>query len=200
MSLVLKINTEPSAEPLSATDIYDQSRIDGTDEAVLLAAYIAAARQHVENVTGRALLTQTWDMYLDDWPANGVIKLPKPPLVSVTHIKYTDSDDTESTFSADYYSVDTNSVPGRIVLDYGESWPTDTLATNNPITIRFVAGYGADSTSVPDPILHAMKLLVGSWFENRESLLVGPAGLEIMEVPMGFRALLANYTDYTVWS
>jgi len=42
----------------------------------LLNAIITAAREHVEDITRRALLTQTWNYYLDRFPSTNFIKLP----------------------------------------------------------------------------------------------------------------------------
>jgi hypothetical protein len=58
-------------------------------------------------------------------------------------VKYTDTDDDETTFSSSYYSVDTDDEPGRIVLDYGQSWPSVALSPLNPIEVQFVCGYFA---------------------------------------------------------
>lgn len=37
---------------------------------------IAEARQYVEDITRRKILTQTWEYYLDEWPSVNYIKLP----------------------------------------------------------------------------------------------------------------------------
>jgi hypothetical protein len=45
---------------------------------------------------------------------------------------------------------------GRIVLPYGESWPSGTLYPSNPITIRYVAGW-TTAELVPKNIKSAVK-------------------------------------------
>ena len=55
--------------------------------------------------------------------------------------------------------------------------------------IRFVAGYGDDSESVPDQFAQAIRLIVGHWYENREAV-QDTRRLEIMEIPMGATDLL----------
>ena len=60
----------------------------------LLDGDIEASRERVEDETRRALLTQTWDMHLDEFPAENFIDLPFGNLQSVTHVKYTESDGT----------------------------------------------------------------------------------------------------------
>ena len=74
-------------------------------------------------------------------------------------------------------------------LAYGADWPRENLYPTNPVNIRFTAGFGG-AADVPGPVVAAMKLLVGHWYENRENSLVG---VSVNELPMGVTALLANY-------
>lgn len=187
----MTIQTEPAAEPVSTDDAKLHLRVDIDDDDDLIDALVKAAREHVEIITRRALITQTWDYYLDEFPTGSVIEIPRPPLQSVTHVKYTDKDGTESTFSSASYHVDTDGEPGRIVLKYGESWPGDTLQTSNPIVVRFVAGYGESGASVPEAIIQAIKLLVGHYYENREAVYGGRG--QAMMLPSGVDALLWGY-------
>jgi len=167
--------TAPAVEPVLLAGIKPHIRLTDTDtdSNSYIDSLLTVARQVVEQMCNRALITQTWEVYLDEWPGGDFIELPKGSLQSVTSIKYTDSDDDESIFSSDDYSVDTGSMLGRVVLMSGESWPTVTLATNNPIVIQFVCGYGAAGSDVPGPINQAIKFMVADYFENRETVVVG---------------------------
>jgi uncharacterized phiE125 gp8 family phage protein len=147
-------------------------------EDILLTNLIKAAREYCENFQGRSYITQTWDLLLDDWPDEDYIKVPYPPLVSVSSVKYYDTDSTEATMDSGDYYVDTYAEPGRIVLGYGESWPSTTLRPANGVIVRFVAGYGA-AASVPQCVKQAMLMLIGHWYENRESTLTGQINDEI---------------------
>jgi len=161
--------TAPTAEPVSVIEMKDHLRIeiDETAEDAILAKWIKAARLMVEAINARRLITQTWDCVLDRWPSGSVMKLPYPPLQSVTHVKYTDTAGTESTWSSDDYIVDTDACPGRIGLAYGEIWPTTTLRPIAGIAVRFVCGYG-DAADVPEHLVQAVKLVVAHMYENRE--------------------------------
>jgi uncharacterized phiE125 gp8 family phage protein len=151
---------------------------------------ITVARDIVQDHTGRRLINQTWNYYIDEWPCKDNIKLPYAPLVSVSSIKYTDCNGTVYTLSTDEYIVDTNSEPGRIVLPYDGNWPSVTLYPVNPINIEYVSGYGT-STNVPKTIKQAMKLIVGDLYENRENSRDTKYG-ELKEIPLAARRLLAN--------
>jgi len=131
---------------------------------------ISAAREHIEDITRRALLTQTWEYYLDQFPDKDFIRLPFGNLQSVTSVKYKDCDGTEHTMTVTTdYIVETNGDGcGRIVLAYGKSWPSVTLYPSNPITIEFVCGWTAAS-DVPRKIRHALLMICADLYENREA-------------------------------
>lgn len=196
--MVLKIYAAPTLEPVTIAEVKEHLRLDTTTdvEDSYLAALITAARVHVESVTNRALVTQTWDEYWDEWPASELL-LSRAPLVSVTSLSYTDSAAATSVVSATLYDVDTDSTPGRITLGYGDSWPSVVLHPKNPIAVRYVAGYGSTAVvavaSIPRPIKQALLLLVGHWYESREAVGESLAGAERKVLPFGVDALLANY-------
>ena len=133
--------TAPTDRVVTLSEVKNHLRIFDYDNDDYLNALVLVATSKAESFCNRRFLQQTWNLFLDSFPNCDEIALPFGALQSVTHIKYTDSDDSESTFSSSYYSVDTDSEPGRIVLDYDQSWPTDTLRTNNPIEIQFVCGF-----------------------------------------------------------
>jgi len=163
------IKTEPVNRALTLQSLKDQLYIvDDPTYDTHLYTLIDSATEWVEQYLCRKLITQTWYVYLDDWPYGDYIELPFGDLQSVTAVKYTDSDEVESTFAAADYLVDTDSVPGRVVLGFGKTWPTDTLSPRNPIEIEFVTGYGAAETAVPKSIKHAIKMLCAQHWEHRE--------------------------------
>uniref|UniRef100_A0A6M3J9F2 Putative head-tail connector n=1 Tax=viral metagenome TaxID=1070528 RepID=A0A6M3J9F2_9ZZZZ len=152
-----------------------------------LTVMVKAARQMCESATSRALITQTLDLTLDRFPSSTEpIRVPRLPLVSAA-ITYTDEDGASQTWTAGLYSVDTSA--GRILPAYGEVYPSTRTGILNAVTVRFVAGYGATSASVPSAILSAMKLLIGHWYEHRESTAAGNLNV----VPQAVDALLDCY-------
>ncbi len=133
----------------------------------LLTRYIKTARRLCEKIHNRAYITQTWDLYLDAFPADTQdIRIPLPPLQSVTSLQYKDTADVLQTLAATEYIVDTLSEPGRICLAYGKSWPA-TLDEAQAVQIRFVCGYGATAASVPDEVRSAILLKVSDLYEHR---------------------------------
>lgn len=133
-----------------------------------LTSLITVARRWCEDYQNRACITQTWDLYLDEFPAEDYIEVPMPPLASVTTLKYKDTAGTLQTWAATNYVVDTMSEPGRIALAYGVSWPS-TYDEIQAVQIRFVCG----AATVDMRVKQALLLLVGHWYANREAVLTG---------------------------
>lgn len=155
----------PATEPITNADTRAFLRITGIHEAPLVTTLIEDARQRCERVTGRALITQTWRLTLSQWPCDRVIRLPKPPLVSVSSITYIDTSGTTQTLAADQYRVDITTEPGTITPAYGVSWPSVRDVTAS-IAVTFVCGYGA-ATAVPAGIKERLKNHVAYCFEHR---------------------------------
>lgn len=187
----LSLSSAPAVEPISVTGVKDHSRISITADDALLATYITAARQYVETRLSTALITQTWILYRDYFPGSE-FRLPRAPLQSVTSIKYTDEDGTESTYDSSNYQVDAVSKPGRVALASSASWPSVTLREMNGFYVTYVAGYGSGPSNVPGPIKQALFLLVADMYEFRENSIV-EQGVTIEQLPFGIRSLLSSY-------
>jgi uncharacterized phiE125 gp8 family phage protein len=163
---MLKIKTQPAIEPVTLPEAFKHLGIPEAnyqDDGDTISAMIKAAREQVEAITRRALITQTWYLYLDAFPT--VISMPLSPLQSVTSIKYVDSAGTLQTLTASAYHVDTTSEPARIEPAYGEVWPT-IRGDLGGITIEFVCGYGATAATVPQSIKNAILLELERLYER----------------------------------
>ncbi len=154
-----------------------------TAEDDLLTAIIAAAREHVEDITSRALLSQTWDYSLPCWPGVNYIKIPFGNLQNAAGtapiVTWLDEDGTPAvlTVTTDYLVEANGESCGRIVLPYGDTWPTGTLYPSNPITIRFVAGW-TTAALVPSKIRTAVKMLCADLYEMRGEPVQGQTVVE----------------------
>jgi uncharacterized phiE125 gp8 family phage protein len=186
------LKTAATGEPVSTADLKTHMRIDHSNDDTYIASLEKVAREHIEQLTSRKLITQTWYAYYHDFPENDEMCLPFGSLQSVTAVKYTDEDGDVTTWSSDEYIVQTDSTIGKIVLAWGYSWPSDSLYPSLPIEVEFVCGYcdsDADPFLVPQNIIHAIKILVAELYENRENTIVGmsKAPLRLVE------SLIANY-------
>lgn len=190
--MILKQTAAPASEPVTTDEAKSHVRVDISDDDTLIDSLIASARDTIEKLARRALITQTWRLSLDNWPDGDAIELPRPPLQSVSSITYTESDGTVNTWDTSGYIVDTDSEPGRVVLAYGESWPSVTLYPAAAIKITFVAGYGDEAGDVPEPWKQAIKLLVAHWYENREPIQAG----KMEQIPFAVDSLIHMDRNY----
>lgn len=177
----LTVDTAPTVEPVTVADAKTHLRITHDDEDALIAGLIKAATAWAEHETGRALVQQTLLYTLDDWPAGDFIVLPKPPLRSVTSVKWLTTAGVETTLTASTdYVADTGSEPGRVCLPYNGSWPSSSLYPIRPIRVTYVAGYAPTTgtpvdyrANIPQAIKQAILLRVGDLYELREGLVQG---------------------------
>lgn len=169
----LSIVTHPTVEPVMLSELRKQLEIASTDTAhdTHLTRLIVAARRVVERETRRALITQTWKMTGPGFPAGEInIWLPRPPLQTVSWVKYYDTAGVLQTWTAAEYSVITTSAPGRVDLLPDYSWPTVQESRDDAVQIQYVAGYGDGAASVPEEFRQAIQALAAYWFEVRTTV------------------------------
>ncbi len=188
MDLILV--TPPALEPLSLQEVKDHLRVDGVVEDSYIEPLIQPAREWAEAFLNRALISQTWDLFLERFPpsSNFQIDIPWPALQQIISIKYQDELDVEQTWSDTLYTVDNNRELGRVVPIMNETYP-NTFGHIHDVTIRFLAGYGLNSEDVPRAIMQAMLLKIGHWYERREESSVVP----LHRIPDGAANLLWPY-------
>lgn len=190
--MALRVVTQPENEPVSLPEAKLHLRVEHNEEDGLIASLIKTAREVAEtSFTWRALAIQTFEYTLDRFPSERFIYLPRPPLKTVESISYKDRTGTETVLNADSYIVDTAAEPGRVVLAPEVSWPDVELYPTSAVRIRFTAGY--DNADIPESIKQGMLLMIGHWYENRETVIVGSVA---REVPFAVEALLY---PYRVW-
>jgi uncharacterized phiE125 gp8 family phage protein len=158
-----------------------------------LVRLITAARDRFEGATRRAGITQTWDWILDAFPCGDYLELPKPPLQSVTSVKYYDTGGTLQTWSTDNYVVEAPAGPrasrGRISLKQSCVWPV-AIAQRGAVQIRFVCGYGAAASAVPARLRSAMLLDVATQYAQREDVITGTT---VAQLPVGIEAVYRHF-------
>lgn len=197
-ALITTLEVAPTEEPVELREAKIHMRLEEgetIEDEYIEGIIIKAAREYVETITARAFLDQTWSYYLDEWPKGREILIPYPNLiwtVADSYIKYTDSDDTETTMPTTDYVIDTDRKPGRIVLAYGETWPSATLHPRNPIRIYYDCGW-TDPENVPAMLKAAILLVTSDMYENREPTLIGVSAQTLKTLDR----ILDNYTDWT---
>lgn len=189
-----------SSDLLTTQEAKDHLRITTSDEDSLIDEYIKAATKAAERYTNRAFLTTTYKQYLDSFPiSDGGIFLLRPPLKSLTSIDYVDTDGNTQTLDSSKYQVDDAREPAIVFPTPDEEWPDTQEDKLQAVTIKYDAGYG-DSDAVPDEIKHAVKILVGHFYdESRTGTVVGQATSMSIPWPKIVNILLSNYAIRSVY-
>lgn len=181
----LVCSTPATVDPISVAELKTHCRIDTDAEDDYISALISAATQDTQAVQWRQFVNATYTLTLSAFPSCGYIELPRPPLSSITSIKYLDTNGTQQTWDAANYRMDKSCEPGRICLAYNVSWPT-IRSQSNAVEIIYVAGFGAAGSNVPEIHRHAIRFKAAHWYENREPVI---NGVSTAEVPMTAKRL-----------
>lgn len=175
----------PAEEPVSLAEAKAFLKVDDSAEDGLITTLIGAARLHVEGVTGKALLAQSWRIVLDDWPEGGVVRLPVAPLISVTGISAVDDNGGSHDIAlAQFLSEPDRLVVPRVVVGM------PVLQTRQGLEIDYVAGFGTEPAGVPADLRQALLGLVAHWYEHRDAVIVAGSGAI---VPSGFDRTIAQH-------
>jgi uncharacterized phiE125 gp8 family phage protein len=187
----LILTAGPSAEPISLAEAKAHARVDGDLEDTLIASLILAARLHIERSLNAALITQSWSLYLDQWPDRAYVELPLAPLLNVDAVRLYGPTGSSMTLDPALFEVDPFSRRPRLSRRDGQSWPLPGRGING-IEIAFTAGHGASPDDVPMPLRLAIKMLVAHWHEAREPVLLGESA---DPVPLSVASLLRPYHE-----
>lgn len=174
-----------TAQAVSLAAAKDHMNIDFTDDDALIEMIIEAARDSVENETGRVLITRTLVEQRNCLASEMELSHTAQ---SIASIQYIDTDGATQTLAATEYVVDTARTPALVTVAYGKTYPS-IRSTHNAVTITYVTGFGDNAQDVPSALRSAMLLLIAHLYENREAT----APININEVPMSTKYLLGPY-------
>lgn len=151
---------------------------------------IPVARQHAEDYTSRRIGARTMELRVNAF--SDPIQLPALPVHSVTHISYIDDDGAEQLLDEQVYEFDDDPQAPAVRLGWQKQWPS-TRPVVNAVRVRFRAGYTSgdspDPAPLPAPLRHAMLLMIGHWYENREEAMT----VATHQIPMGATHLMQGY-------
>ncbi len=176
----------PSAEPMTLAEIKTHLRLDSPEEDVLLTSLITTAREHLERETGLCLITQSWRLYLDRWPKDGIVRIEKSPVRVIDAVTVYEADGAAVEVSLEDHLLDGEARPARLWLKN----PPAPGQSINGIEIDFSAGFGEAGADVPDTLKRAMSIHIGHMFVFRGVISPDqqPAG-----IPDGYERLIAPY-------
>lgn len=189
----------PSVPAVPTADVAAHLRIEGSGSPTVYQdqSYIEALRDAAVDwlegpdgyLGGRALINQTWRADLAEFDADVPIRLPLVPVSSISGILYYDGDGAQQTLDTSVYTLLDDEFGPYVALKVDQEWP-GTYERVDAVRVTFVAGYGAAASDVPAAMRHAILLMVGHWYENREGVIVGDGAIE---VPLTVERLLMPY-------
>ena len=168
---------QPVSEPVSLAEAKAHLRVTASDENDLISALIVAARQYCENLSGRTLAPRNFLQTMDRFPdGGGDITLRRSPVTAVATVYYYSLETTNTLMAPNTdYRLDLQQIPARIRLPLGTTLWKNAYTTDDAVRITYTAG----AVSAPTAAKQTILLLVGHWFENRESVVIGGGGREI---------------------
>ena len=183
-----KLVTGPSSEPITLAEAKLYLRVDDSTEDALITAIITAARRKFENDTYHYLMPQTWELYLNQNEINAEqISINKSDITAISSVKYYDQSNTQQTLSANDYQT---AIQGR---PYSIQLTTVPQVYNRleAMVIRFTLGY-TNAAAVPEDIKTAIKTIIGTLYENRQTIVTGT---QVNEVPDTYKFIMENYRN-----
>jgi hypothetical protein len=190
----IRVVVEPTLEPLTLLETKLHLRVDGEDDDVYIATLISAARRYVERELSIALIDTQLEVRLNYLPLrlelpvanfsptigrqSVLISVPGGPLVNPPNIPQDVAFEVDQTLPAgngwleeDSYRVYPHRKPPYIEPAVG--WPACETPQDASIVVRWWAGFGPTAYDVPATLRTAMLQLIGGWFMQRESFIVG---------------------------
>ncbi|MEM7303627.1 MAG: head-tail connector protein [Pseudomonadota bacterium] len=172
----------PALEPVTVVELKTHLRVETSDEDAFLNDLVRTARQQVEAMTGKSLITQQWLQVVDGNRLNALISILPSPVRSIDSLTINAADNTTSVLSPGDYSADLISDPARLKIN------SSLVGARcfNGLEIRVTTGFGDLPTDVPDGLKRAIVVLAGHWFEHRteaEYRTGTPAGLDLLLAP-----------------
>lgn len=193
--LTLNRKTDATVEPVTLEEAKAHLHVTMDNEDTYIESLITVARQAVEDMTRRSLVTQTWEAGFEGWPNLNParpeeygFKLPRPKAISVESVVYWDEDGVERTMDEGDYVVDVRSFPAILRVKRATPLPTLSKDLPAPVLITYVAGFG-NADAVPAPIKQAILLTVSHHFEVRSPVSTSA----FTRVPGSAQALLGPY-------
>lgn len=183
---ILDLVTGPVGQVVDAQEMAEYLRWDSPEEIGLILRNVAGATKYVEEITGKQLLTATYDVSWCRFPGcNGELVFPRLPFGSLTSLKYIDTAGTEQTLSASLYTVNNGSdrAAAYVIPAFNANWPS-TRGHDRDVTARFVCGYGTKE-QIPDTFKLQICMLAAHWWKHRDAIACG----SMTKAPLAFEAL-----------
>ena len=191
------VTTPAVSRPISVVETKAHLRLEHNDEDDYIVALIGAATDWAQHFCNRYFMTTSVDCLLDDFPPRS-IWLAASPIQTVDSVQYTDDSSAVVTLDPSTYVLDLSQEPAILNPAIDKEWPKNVHSeATNAVRISITAGYGNLARQVPQSIRHGIKMLIGHWYENRQSVEVLERAARVGEIPQTAKMLLYPYRVLT---
>ena len=158
--------TPPVELPVSLADVKEHLRLDQTDTSQddYLTFLIQAAGDFCEEYTSRTLINTGFRTFRNFFA--GSIELRRSPFVQLDAFEYSVDGTFTAVDSAVYYTTQEIDF-SKIILKNNSNYPSDGDEILQLVRIDFTAGYGDDSSSIPQKLRLAILNHIAALYENR---------------------------------
>lgn len=170
MSWSLNFLGTPSPAFITTAEMKAHLRVVGSADDTYIDTLIAASLQFVQQYTGRLIYDQTGAVYYDAFPSSRELSLQCyfAEATAVGYFAHIDDEVYEEMPVADWVN---NNRKKPSTIEAKTSWPTP---ANRAMAVR-VSVTGGDTNYRPE-IQHAVKIIVGHWYEQPDETSVGIPG------------------------
>ena len=167
--MTLRLITPPDCTVVGLTDAKAFLRVTISADNTVIKRMLAAVDDWLAGETGwlgRSLNPVTWELRLPCFWYE--MTLPRPPLIEVLSVAYTDSEGAEQVVTSDVYEtiVAATGLP-KLRPRRGQSWPS-----GDNVVIVYRAGYASGSPAaadVPPALKQAILTTVARLYDEREA-------------------------------
>lgn len=179
------------AEPITVAAAKAHCRVLHDDEDSAFTHLIAAARETVEKDTDIVIVERRITIPFDRF-ANPLVLRKAWPIAATANlaIDYTNLAGAAATVTgAQLFSM---VWPAQVIPAIGTSFPQAIL---QPESVRVGVNCGYAEGTVPFDLVQAMLMLIGHWYDNRETVIVGTISGEIA---LAYNHLIAPHARHIV--
>ena len=194
--MALFATSSPAFAALDLATAKEHLAVLHSDHDTMITNLVAYATDTISNEASIAITQHNRRLTLRQFPPYKIV-LPRPPVQSITSVKYFDSTNTLQTWATDQWTSDLyadspwvpSKLPTEICPVFGVVWP-QVYERLDAVQVDYVVGYKA-AADIPGRLLQAIKLVVGDYYEHREETVMGQA-------PQTLGAVMRLITDYRV--
>ena len=168
-----RLITDVTTQPLTLSQVKSWLNIEAacTEFDTMLTELIPVARQKVEDVTNFKLGGATLEFVFPRFDSE--LWLEIATIETVESVKYYDGVNDIQTLAPELYETQLIEFPYMILPAFNVTYPL-TYTRHDAVIVQVVTG-----NDYPKPLLTAMKMILGHWFENRQDVIIGHGATEV---------------------